>query len=35
MDWDELCGERVLMAIRTDVRHPFDPDANGVALDGI
>lgn len=31
--WDELCGERELMAIRTDVRHPFDAAANGVALD--
>lgn len=33
MSWDDLLGDRVLMAIRTDVRHPFDPDASGVALD--
>ena len=33
MTWDDLCGERTLMAIRTDVRHPFQSDANGVALD--
>jgi len=33
MDWDELCGERELRAIKTDVRHPFDADASGVALD--
>lgn len=31
--WDDLCGRRVLMAIDTTVRHPFDPDASGVALD--
>ncbi len=31
--WDALCGERELMAIRTDVRHPFQSEANGVALD--
>jgi hypothetical protein len=31
--WEDLCGERELRAIRTDVRHPFDSDANGVALD--
>lgn len=31
--WSDLCGDRDLMAIRTDVRHPFDADANGVALD--
>lgn len=31
--WDTLCGERELRAIRTDVRHPFSADANGVALD--
>lgn len=31
--WDALCGDRILNAIRTDVRHPFNADANGVALD--
>lgn len=30
--WDELCGERILMAIRTDVHHPFSDDAHGVAI---
>ena len=30
---DDLCGERELRAIRTDVRHPFDADAHGCALD--
>ena len=33
MSWDDLCGERMLRAIRTDVRHPFQSEANGVALD--
>jgi hypothetical protein len=33
MTWGDLCGERILMAIRTDVNHPFDPAANGVVLD--
>lgn len=33
MTWDELCGERTLMAITMDVHHPFDSTANGVALD--
>lgn len=33
MSWDELCGERTLNAIRTDVRHPFSADASGVAMD--
>jgi hypothetical protein len=33
MSWDDLLGERTLDAIRTDVRHPFDTDAAGVALD--
>lgn len=32
MTWDDLCGEHVLSAIRTDVRHPFDPDANGCVI---
>lgn len=32
MSWDDLCGERELRAIRTDVRHPFQAEANGVAL---
>lgn len=31
--WDDLCGETELCAIRTDVRHPFSTEANGVALD--
>jgi hypothetical protein len=30
--WDDLCGEKTLVAITTDVRHPFDSNANGVAL---
>lgn len=33
MSWDDLCGNRVLRAIRTDVQHPFQPEANGIALD--
>jgi hypothetical protein len=33
MSWDDLCGNRVLRAIRMDVRHPFDANAAGVALD--
>ena len=33
MAWSDICGERTLLAITTDVRHPFDPDANGVAID--
>ena len=32
MKWKELYGERTLLAIRTDVRHPFSVDAGGVAL---
>ncbi len=32
MSWKDLCGEHILKAIRTDVRHPFDADASGVAL---
>ncbi len=31
--WDDLCGERELKAIRTDVRHPFESEAGGCALD--
>lgn len=31
--WNELCGERILSAIRTDVRHPFDDSANGCAIE--
>lgn len=31
--WDDLCGERQLRAIRTDVVHPFNSEASGVALD--
>lgn len=31
--WDELCGPQTLRAIRTDIRHPFDANASGVALD--
>lgn len=31
--WDALCGTHNLLAIRTDVKHPFQSDANGVALD--
>jgi len=31
--WDALVGDRTLRAIRTDVHHPFDPHAHGVALD--
>lgn len=31
--WDALCGKHMLSGIRTDVRHPFDPDANGIAID--
>ncbi len=31
--WDELCGECELRAIATDVHHPFQSGANGVALD--
>lgn len=30
--WDDICGEHELKAIRTDVRHPFNSDANGCAL---
>jgi hypothetical protein len=33
MSWEELHGEKDLHAIRTDVRHPFDADASGCALD--
>lgn len=33
MSWDDLCGERKLNAFTADVRHPFDADANGCALD--
>lgn len=33
MTWTDLCGERELLSIRTDVRHPFSTEANGVALD--
>lgn len=33
MSWEKLLGEHTLCAIRTDVRHPFDADASGVALD--
>lgn len=33
MSWDKLCGEHVLRAINVEVRHPFDPNAAGVALD--
>lgn len=32
-DWSAVYGERELRAIRTDVRHPFQHEANGVALD--
>ena len=31
--WEDLYGERELLAIRTDVRHPFNAEANGIALD--
>ena len=31
--FDDICGERVLVAIRTDVHHPFCHGANGCALD--
>lgn len=30
--WDELCGERMLNAITTDIKHPFCTEAQGVAL---
>lgn len=33
MKLEDLCGDRTLNAIRTDVRHPFDADANGVAIE--
>jgi len=29
----ELTGEHTLVAIRTDLRHPFDPDASGIAIE--
>ena len=32
MSWDDLCGEHILMAVRMDVRHPFDANADGAAL---
>jgi hypothetical protein len=32
MTWDELCGEHILMAVRRDVRHPFDANADGGAF---
>lgn len=31
--WDDLCGNKTLVAVRTDVKHPFQSEANGVALD--
>jgi len=33
MGWEQLYGTRLLNAIRTDVRHPFNTDANGVAIE--
>lgn len=33
MSWDKLCGEHVLRTINTEVRHPFDENAKGVAID--
>lgn len=33
MAWEDICGNRELRAIRTDIRHPFQSEANGVALD--
>lgn len=33
LTWEDICGERQLLAIRTDIRHPFNSEANGVALD--
>jgi hypothetical protein len=33
MSWKQLHGERILMAIRTDVNHPFDSAASGVCVD--
>lgn len=37
ISWSELLGFRSLVSIRTDVRHPFTSDANGIALqlDGV
>jgi hypothetical protein len=32
MSWDDLCGEHTLMAINVDVRHPFDANASGGAI---
>lgn len=32
MPWSDLYGNHVLKAIRTDVRHPFDGSANGIAV---
>lgn len=29
---EDLCGDHELRAIRTDVRHPFDGDASGIAI---
>ena len=31
--WKELLGEATLHAVRTDVRHPFDANASGIAVD--
>jgi len=33
MPWSDLYGEHELKAIRTDVTHPFDSSASGVAMD--
>ncbi len=33
MSWDELCGTRHLKAVNTDVRHPFDANASGGAIE--
>lgn len=30
--WDLFCGEHELRAVRPDVRHPFNSEANGFAL---
>jgi len=37
ISWSALLGFRSLVSIRTDVRHPFTSDANGIAfqLDGV
>lgn len=31
--WDDLCGPCTLSSVRTDVTHPFDSNASGIAFE--